>query len=265
MVNMKTLVALFAPLALSACMTMDGVEVRNINDQSTVKVSTQVLLAEKLPAPTVLVLHGCGGVDQHHQEWARQLQQWGYNAVIVDSFRPRFVSSVCTNVTRVTSLQRSVDAHMVAKWVQQQNWSTQNVGAIGFSHGGNTAVDIAVKEHYTREVGESYIKASVSLYPYCAYHYYFYNTGIPLQIHIGLSDDWTPANLCVDLSRKWNLGENFFTYPNAYHGYDRVGANFTVMGTSTMADLKPRVLQYNPEANALTRQRTKVFFDAHLR
>ena len=40
------------------------------------------------PFPAVVALHGCGGIGPHLHRWAQTLQQWGYVALLVDSFSP---------------------------------------------------------------------------------------------------------------------------------------------------------------------------------
>lgn len=262
---MKAASALIAPLFLSACVTMGGVETLEIHDKSRIKIGTEVINAEKLPAPTVLVLHGCGGVDSHHREWARQLQAWGYNAVIVDSFKPRYVASACEKLTAVTGLQRAIDAHHVAKWAKQQEWSTKKVGAIGFSHGGNTVLHIVTKEDALREIGEAHIDSAAAFYPYCASMYFFSTRAIPTQIHIGTSDNWTPAGLCPGLAREWKMQDNYFEYQGAHHGFDRIGQDFTVQGQDGGMVISTKILRYDPESNKLARQRVKDFFDLTLR
>src|SRR5712664_2551226 len=47
------------------------------------------------PFPAVVVLHGCSGVVRHDRIWGQQLTAWGYVAIVVDSFRPRGVTTVC--------------------------------------------------------------------------------------------------------------------------------------------------------------------------
>lgn len=262
---MKLIFALAAPLFLSACVTMGGVETLNIHDKSRMNVGTEVFKAEKLPAPTVLVLHGCGGVDSHHREWARQLQAWGYNAVVVDSFGPRFHANGCLKPFTVPPLQRSIDAHHVAKWAKQQEWSTQKVGAIGYSHGGMTILHAASKEDPQREMGEAHIDSAVAFYPYCSNTYQFLSRAIPTQIHIGTADNWTPSGLCPGLARNWKMEESYFEYKGAHHGFDRISTDIVTMGDAVGGSPAPRILRYDPEANKTARQRVKDFFERTLR
>src|SRR5207253_6723 len=62
------------------------------------------------PFPAVVVLHGCDGVGRHDRLWARQLAAWGYVALIVDSFRPRGMITVCNHGMLVPPQLQALDA-----------------------------------------------------------------------------------------------------------------------------------------------------------
>ena len=49
------------------------------------------------PFPAVVLLHGCGGIRPHFVQWAGAIRDMGYVALLVDSFRPRGISSICAN------------------------------------------------------------------------------------------------------------------------------------------------------------------------
>jgi len=203
---MKSFAILSTSFMLSACVTTGGrVDTLNIYNKSPIQIGAEVFKADKLPAPTVLVMHGCGGVDAHHLQWANQLQQWGFNAVVIDSFTTRSVSSACTKVMNVPPLQRAIDAHLAAKWVMSQEWSEKKVGVLGFSHGAWATLYASTQQDAEREIGASYLTSAVAFYPYCETSLNFLSRKLPLQIHIGQDDDWTPATMCKDLARNWNL------------------------------------------------------------
>lgn len=261
---MKYSAVLSACFLLSACVTTGGgVNTLDIYNKSVTQIGAEVFKAEKLPAPTVLVMHGCGGVDQHHLQWAKQLQEWGFNAVVIDSFKSRSVSSTCTKVMNVTPLQRAIDAHLTAKWVMTQEWSQRKVGVIGFSHGAWAALHASTKQDAEREVGASYLTSAVAFYPYCGSSLNFVNRSIPLQIHIGGDDDWTPASLCKDLARNWDLDANYFEYARAHHGFDRINTDQRIPGTDGAIGM--RTLRSDPEANNTARRRVRDFLEQTLR
>jgi hypothetical protein len=71
------------------------------------------------PFPAVVVLHGCAGIDDHFRAWAEQLVEYGYVALIVDSFGPRGINRVCGKSYRVPDLERAADAYGAAIHLKQ--------------------------------------------------------------------------------------------------------------------------------------------------
>ena len=90
------------------------------------------------PFPAVLVMHGCGGINDSHRSWAGRLVGWGYAAVIVDSFGPRNQRRVCESVETPSRLiVRGLDAHNAATYLRTlPNIQADQIGIVGFSHGG---------------------------------------------------------------------------------------------------------------------------------
>lgn len=50
------------------------------------------------PFPALVLLHGCSGVEEQQDLWAKILVEWGYTALIVDSLGPRGIEEICTNL-----------------------------------------------------------------------------------------------------------------------------------------------------------------------
>jgi len=209
--------------------------------------------------PAVIVLHGCGSVSEHHHDWAKLLVKWGYVAFVVDSFSARGVSNVCGKGYRVSSSERALDTAGAAKYLQQVHYvDRNNIGVIGFSHGGWTVLQ-AVQQNflYVAKMESFPFKAAVAFYPYCD-PMVPQNIVIPTLILIGEKDDWTTADKCVDLN-KWSDTFNMVelvVYEGAYHGFDRSKKTRTYLGHR---------LEYNHSATKHAKARTKEFFDHHLK
>ena len=93
------------------------------------------------PFPAVVVLHGCDGVGPHYRDWARRLVNWGYVALLVDSFGPRGVREVCNKGRKVPPEARAEDAFAARDWLAGQDFvRAGRIGVIGFSHGGWTVL-----------------------------------------------------------------------------------------------------------------------------
>jgi dienelactone hydrolase len=89
------------------------------------------------PFSALVVLHGCNGVGPHYRNWARQLAEWGYVALLVDSFRPRNVAEVCNHGMLVPPQLQAQDAFSAAEYLRSRgDIRAERVAVIGFSHGG---------------------------------------------------------------------------------------------------------------------------------
>jgi dienelactone hydrolase len=212
---------------------------------------------------SVLIVHGCNGPDgPSYLDWARFLSRNGFNAIEVNLFRERGLLNSCADGLEVSLTSRSSarEIEAAANWVKNQPWSNGKVGVIGFSMGGSsvlTTASLALSDA-PRKSG---IDAAVSFYPNCR-HYSTKELVIPLQIHIGKDDDWTPAEPCEQLQNFWQQAPKsfeLFVYQNAHHAFDIYGLNDTFRcprGRCTG--------RYDAEANKLSRERTLKFLDQHL-
>jgi dienelactone hydrolase len=176
---------------------------------------------EPEPYPAVVVLHGCNGVGRHEQLWAQQLAGWGYVALLVDSFRPRGVASVCNEGMLVPPRLQAQDAFAAAAYLRSRSDVVGGrIGVIGFSHGG-WAVLNAVQAGLARPAKVPRFAAAVAFYPGCD------PPAAPIEtdtlILIGEADDWTPAERCkrwVEFVQRNGHAVQLKTYPGALHAFD---------------------------------------------
>jgi dienelactone hydrolase len=170
------------------------------------------------PFPAVVVLHGCDGVGRHYRIWARSLMSWGYVALLVDSFRPRGVTTVCNQGELVLPRLRARDAFNAASYLRTlPNIRADRIGVIGFSHGGSAVLRAATEAGQ----GDPPFAAAVALYPGCQPAASGLNTDT--LILIGDADDWTPIGNCLrwrDAARTNGHVLRLKTYPGALHGFD---------------------------------------------
>jgi len=211
------------------------------------------ILTQKTPGPTVIVAHGCDGVGGYaYTQWAKDIYGWGYNTLIYDSFGRRGFRDICTNGLAVTPQDRALDLIKVAEYIRSQTWHSGNIAVIGFSHGGSTVIAISNLE-------QKQINSVIAYYPGCNQSvlniglFRPYRPKIPIQIHLGLKDDWTPASECYFLKEEET---ERFEYADATHAFD---AN---LPERTVIKYKMR---YDPEADALAKQRSKDFLRRKLK
>jgi len=208
------------------------------------------------PFPAVVVLHPCNGVTAHTRNWARRLVSWGYVAMVVDSFGPRHVRTVCTRGRLVPPELRARDALAAADYLRSRpDVQPGRIGLIGFSHGGWTVL----KTVLARDAGVTVthpFAAAVAFYPGCQ---------VPRSelltdtlILIGDADDWTPASRCErwrDTVAKNDHTVELVMYPGALHAFDANNGPHAFAG---------HWIGGNPAAAEAAFTRTQAFFRQHL-
>ena len=207
---------------------------------------------QPIPSPTVLVAHGCGGWrDKIYAGWADYMYSLGYNAIVIDSFEFRGHDNLCNKGYIVSPSVRSEDFEIVAKWLKTQAWHRGKVAVIGFSHGGSTVLNIANNKNISN------IDAVISYYPYCGKQNgvdfigeSIDNPRIPVQVHLGDDDTWTPPYLCGTM-KKYEV----YHYPNATHGFDMPYKDRQVHGY---------FLRYNKEATINSKKHVAEFLKKNL-
>jgi len=232
--------ALYSGGALSA----ETVSADDPRTQKKVEITVYPYLRSE-PSPTILLGHSCSGILRFDYDWAKEMNDWGYNVLIVDSYGPRGLKQDCDSQVPnklVNSEQRAADAFAVARWAKSQPWNKGKVGYIGFSNGAWTALTIS------NSVGGEAFGGIVAYYPAC-YPDEYPNPKVPTQIHIGDQDDWTPAPNCEPYRKLKTVDMNL--YPGATHAFDK--------------NLPPRVnlghsMRYDSQATATSKQKTKDFF-----
>jgi dienelactone hydrolase len=137
------------------------------------------------PFPVALILHGCGGKTPFLEAYAQTAVEAGYAAIVVDSLKPRGMSTldakllVCTGV-RLHGLKRAADLFAVMAWLEGQAWADhQQIFLAGWSHGGWTIMDgYAVGDNAARVTGladadpltlRTRVKGALLVYPYAGY------------------------------------------------------------------------------------------------
>lgn len=209
---------------------------------------------------TVILAHGCSGPSlTRDRGWASRLNDAGYSTVEPDSWAWRSLPGGVCQTDAVTGSDRVQEVERVVQWLRTQAWHRGPVFVLGWSHGGTVALASSIR---AREIG---IDKAVAIYPWCEPR--FAAAQVPTQIHIGGSDDWTPAYRCRYLYRGFlglglggsSLGE-YYEYENVFHDYDRfVPVDKTYNGRGERGDILPRRQKSDPQARELTIQRVLEF------
>ena len=165
---------------------------------------------QDVPSPTVVLAHGCNGINTEDYQWVSLLFKAGFNVVIPDSLGARNLPTTC-NSNKLTFAQRGEDINAMAAWVKKQSWHRGAVVGIGFSHGAASVLEAGI-------IPNTKLDGVIAYYPKCNYSYH--HVKVPSQIHIGSLDTWTPSSLCESF-KDLNKLQQVFVYDGAYHSFDR--------------------------------------------
>jgi dienelactone hydrolase len=180
--------------------------------------------------PTVVALHGCGGLygkngklNARHQAMADMLVAEGYAVLFPDSLTSRGEDSLCNQKIAqrdITQTQRRRDALGALAWVAAQPWARpKSIALLGWSHGGSAV--LAATDRRQPEVvaqGNTFATA-IAFYPGCAAATKEgYQPNTRLMLLLGESDDWTPAAPCIALGQA--VGAELHIYQGSYHEFD---------------------------------------------
>src|SRR6185369_4339967 len=187
------------------------------------QVGSIILPDGKPPFPAVIVLHGCNGVARETRIWARRFADWGYAALILDSFSDRGLAQVCDGSRAFPGYERAKDVFAAAAYLRSRaDIDGARLAVFGYSHGGWTALNASIEKRAT-EAGQPPFRAVVALYPFCPV-----KVAPPLasdvQIFIGDADDWAKPDNCKVFVDKYAADAphrpSLLVYPGARHSFD---------------------------------------------
>ncbi|MFN7571125.1 MAG: dienelactone hydrolase family protein [Betaproteobacteria bacterium] len=184
------------------------------------------------PRPTIVALHGCGGMyardgktlSQRMTDYAQRFNAAGWNVLIPDSLGARGLRSICTQRYSERSLTvevRRTDVQAALAWLTARpEVDAQRIAVVCCSNGGSTALLAA-----DTSAGALPLRATVAFYPGCreAQSNRNYALAAPLLMLLGAADDWTPPARCLQLAerlRARGAPVEVQAYPGAYHGFD---------------------------------------------
>jgi len=204
----------------------------------------KVFKAPVTPAPTILISHGSDGAyGDSYRLWAKEINSWGYNAVIVDSYTKRGFSELPNQGWKIPMIDRAKDFVQVSDILVNADWHNGNFGFIGFSQGGATGLSLV------KYLDQTKIKAAVLFYPSCFYESPASKPKIPTQLHLGMKDDWAKPEYCGRDLDNYQV----FKHENASHAFDiQRGYRVTKLGFH---------LWYDSQAHELSKQTAKKMFD----
>jgi dienelactone hydrolase len=189
------------------------------------------------PFPTVIALHGCGGLAGHseqvaprYRDWAEQLLKDGNAVLLPDSYGSRELGPQCRVKERRVHARRERVADILAsrQWLVQQPWAAHDrISLLGWANGAS-ALLWAVRPQLSSHNVEPDFRSAVAFYPDCRVSSGLgWSARVPTLLLIGAKDDVSSPPACrqmVDGARGRSALARIVVYPGAYHDFDR--ANF---------------------------------------
>ncbi|MEX3009993.1 dienelactone hydrolase family protein [Hoeflea sp. TYP-13] len=214
------------------------------------------------PFPAVILMHGCGGIQQSHFRWAAILNSEGYITLIPDSFRPRSIAYLCkSDVHPALHRQRILDAHGALAYLRNlPDVDSARIGIIGWSQGATMTLETISSGSILKST-EPWFRAAITFYPYCVADR---RIDLPVLIMVGEVDEWSPPGPCRELASNNRPPDSIevVTYPLAFHAFDMVeiADGFAIEGPSGIQHW----LKFDPQAYQDAINRVRAFLALHL-
>lgn len=193
------------------------------------------------PFPAVILAHGCGGRGNADAGWAIALREWGYATLVVDSFRARGLTQVCSAQLDLTPTQRMPDVYGALRILATHpRIDARRIALMGFSHGADVAMRVATQwasDTYAPR-GQPRFRAVLPFYGYCGLIFPERNRlSAPMRLHHGELDDWLAPGPCVQYVNGLKASgqdASITVYAGARHGFDNTSLGTTYRYLPTM-------------------------------
>jgi dienelactone hydrolase len=186
------------------------------------------------PFPTVIALHGCGGlggqseaVQPRYGDWAGLLLKAGKAVLWPDSYGSRELGPQCRAKPRRLTARRERVADILAarQWLVEQPWVARDrISLLGWANGAS-ALLWAVRPQLASHPDEPDFRSAVAFYPDCRISAGLgWSARVPTLLLIGGKDDVSSPSACrqmIDGARGRSALTQIVVYPGAYHDFDR--------------------------------------------
>jgi dienelactone hydrolase len=200
------------------------------------------------PFPTVIALHGCGGLGGHsepvqlrYRDWAEQLLKGGNAVLLPDSYGSRELGPQCRVKERRVRARRERVADIIAsrQWLVQQPWAARDrISLIGWANGASALLWAVRPQASPSHNAEPDFRSAIAFYPDCRVSSGLgWSARVPTLLLIGAKDDVSSPPACrqmIDGAHGRSALTRIVVYPAAYHDFDR--ADFPLHALAGTAD-----------------------------
>jgi dienelactone hydrolase len=221
------------------------------------------------PFPTVIALHGCGGlsgrsepIQARYRDWAEQLLKDGKAVLLPDSYGSRELGPQCRVKERHVMARRERVADITAsrQWLVQQPWAAHDrISLMGWANGAS-ALLWAVRPQLSSRNAEPDFRSAIAFYPDCRVSSGLgWSARVPTLLLIGAKDDISSPPACrqmIDGAHGRSALTRMVVYPDAYHDFDRANLPLHAAAATADATIPERGhLGTDPEARADSQKR----------
>lgn len=186
------------------------------------------------PFPTVIALHGCGGLGAQpepvlarYRDWAEQLLKTGHAVLLPDSYGSRELGPQCRVKERrvLARRERVADVNASRQWLLQQPWVARDrISLIGWANGASAVLWAVRPQSSARGIAPDF-RSAIAFYPDCRVSSGLgWSTRVPTLLLIGARDDVSSPSACrqaVEGARGRSALARIIVYPGAAHDFDR--------------------------------------------
>ncbi len=192
-------------------------------------------------SPAVMMLHGCSGpvnrrgqFSSRQRYWTRWFRNQGYSVLLIDSFNPRGVRSICIKRKRPVHalIHRPHDALAGLAYLQKQDTVNPNaIFLMGWSNGGSALLATVGRKEAAGSHSKPGFRGAIAFYPGCKSFLTpkrrRWQPKVPTLMLLGSKDNWTPPVYCNRLhSRVLGTADAPFavfavkSFEGGLHGFD---------------------------------------------
>jgi len=177
--------------------------------------------------PTVILMHGSGGLAAYIEFWQRELNALGISTLAIDGFTGRGLTVVSNNQAALGRTNLILDIYRALEVLAKHpRVDPQRVAIMGFSRGGQAALYASLKRFDALWNRSGIVPAAyLPVYPDCSITFVS-DTDVadrPIRILAGGADDYNPAAPCAAYVERLTAAGRDVTltvYPNAQHIFD---------------------------------------------
>ena len=198
------------------------------------------------PFPTVIALHGCGGLAGHseavlprYRDWAEELLKTGHAVLLPDSYGSRELGPQCRVKERqvLARRERVADINAARQWLLEQSWVAHDrISLMGWANGAS-ALLWAVRPQLSSRSGAPDFRSAIAFYPDCRLSSGLgWSARVPTLLLIGAKDDVSSPSACrqmVDGARGRSALTRIEIYPGASHDFDRADLPLHAIGAGS--------------------------------